>query len=99
MSSPPTPGSPLSPLYYLFTASRQAWALLDEAMDGSPLRAEEYATYGAVLDLQPVTPTELARHLSLPTTTALDAVPRDGRRRSRHTGFGTRGTSARTCWS
>jgi DNA-binding MarR family transcriptional regulator len=85
--------STLSPLYYVFAASQQAKVLLGEALAGAELGPEEYAVYSAARELGPVTPTELARHLGMPVTTALDMVramvrrqhvekvanPRDGR--------------------
>lgn len=75
-----TPDSTLSPLYYVFAASQQAKVLLGEALAGAALTPEEYAVYSAVRELGPVTPTELARHLGMPVTTALDAVRTMARR-------------------
>ena len=85
--------STLSPLYWVFAASQQAKQLLDDALDGAPLDAADYALYSAILDLEPVTPTALSRQLGMPVSTTLDAVrtlerrghiersrnPRDGR--------------------
>jgi DNA-binding MarR family transcriptional regulator len=61
-------------LYYVFAASQQAHTLLAEALVGAPLTAEEYAVYSALRELERATPTELARHLGMPVTTALDYV-------------------------
>jgi hypothetical protein len=41
----------LSPLFYLFTATQRAHALLDRAMAESPLRSEEYAAYSSLLPI------------------------------------------------
>ncbi len=85
--------STLSPLYWVFAASQQAKQLLGDALDGAPLDATDYALYSAILDLQPVTPTALAKRLGMPVSTVLDALrsldrrghiersrnPRDGR--------------------
>ena len=64
----------LSPLFYLFTASQRAHALLDRAMADSPLRSDEYAAYSVILEVGPITPTDFARSMGLPLTTALDHI-------------------------
>jgi DNA-binding MarR family transcriptional regulator len=64
----------LSPLFYLFTASQRAHALLDRAMAESPLRSDEYAAYSVILEVGPITPTDFARSMGLPLTTALDHI-------------------------
>jgi DNA-binding MarR family transcriptional regulator len=64
----------LSPLFYLFTATQRAHALLARAMADSPLRSDEYAAYSVILEVGPITPTDFARSMGLPLTTALDHI-------------------------
>jgi DNA-binding MarR family transcriptional regulator len=66
--------STLSPLFYVFAASQQAGTLVGMALQGAPLQPAEYAMYSALRELEPVSPTELARHLGMPVTTALDGI-------------------------
>jgi DNA-binding MarR family transcriptional regulator len=66
--------STLSPLFYVFAASQQAGTLVGMALRGAPLQPAEYAMYSALRELEPVSPTELARHLGMPVTTALDGI-------------------------
>jgi DNA-binding MarR family transcriptional regulator len=68
------PDAGLSPLFYLFTANQRAVALLHRAMAGSPLRSDEYAAYSVIREVGRVTPTDFARSLGLPLTTALDHI-------------------------
>lgn len=70
----PSDESFLSPLFHLSTANRRAHALLERAMAGSPLRSEEYAAYSVIFEVGRLTPTEFARTLGLPLTTALDLL-------------------------
>lgn len=70
----PADDSSLSPLFHLFTVNQRAHALLDRAMAGSPLRSEEYAAYSVIFEVGQVTPTEFARTMGLPLTTALDLL-------------------------
>jgi DNA-binding MarR family transcriptional regulator len=72
--------STLSPLFYVFAASQQAGMLLEVAFEDAPLHPEEYAMYSALREMEPVSPTELARHLGMPVTTALDGVRAMARR-------------------
>jgi DNA-binding MarR family transcriptional regulator len=69
-----TKQSLLSPLFYLFTANQRAHALLNRAMQDSPLTSEEYAAYSAIFEVDRITPTDFARTMGLPLTTALDHV-------------------------
>ena len=64
----------LSPLFYLFTANQRARALLEKAMRDSPLSSEEYAAYSVIFEVDSITPTDFARSMGLPLTTALDHV-------------------------
>jgi DNA-binding MarR family transcriptional regulator len=69
--------STLSLLYDLFVANQRVRALLADAMEGTGLRADEYAVYSAVYDLGPLPPSALARALGMPPTTVthyLDAM-------------------------
>ena len=66
--------STLSPLFYVFAASQQAGTLVGMALRGAPLQPAEYAMYSALRELEPASPTELARHLGMPVTTALDGI-------------------------
>ena len=68
------PTSDLSVLFDLFAAGQRLKRLLAVAMEGSPLRPEEYAAYSVVFDRGPLTPTEMAGLLGMPVTTALDHV-------------------------
>ena len=76
VASVPTrhPSSDLSVLFDLFAAGQRLRRLLAVAMEGSPLRPEEYAIYSVVFDRGPLTPTEMAGLLGIPVTTALDHV-------------------------
>ena len=64
----------LSPLFYLFTATQRAHALLDRAMAESPLRSDEYAAYSVIFEVGSITPSDFARNMGLPLTTALDHI-------------------------
>jgi DNA-binding MarR family transcriptional regulator len=56
-------------LFDLFAASQQVKSLLAAAMDGSGLRADDYAVYSALVEFGPLTPTELGRVVGMPPTT------------------------------
>lgn len=43
-------------------------------MQDSPLSAEEYAAYSVIFEVDRITPTDFARSMGLPLTTALDHV-------------------------
>ena len=49
-------------------------------MQDSPLSAEEYAAYSVIFEVDHITPTDFARSLGLPLTTALDRVRAMSRR-------------------
>lgn len=66
-------------LFDLWLASRAATAVLDEALAGSGLTADEFAVY-SVLSSAPLTPTELAHWMSAPATTVSSVVRRFERR-------------------
>lgn len=85
--------STLSVLFDLFVANQRVRALLETAMHGAGMRADEYAVHSAIFELGPLSPTALSRALGMPPTTLthyLDAMraaghlhqrpnPRDGR--------------------
>jgi DNA-binding MarR family transcriptional regulator len=48
--------------------------LLAEAMEGSPLRPEDYAVYSLLFEIGPVSATRLAHETGAPLTTTLDLV-------------------------
>lgn len=48
--------------------------LLAEAMEGSPLRPEDYAVYSLLFEIGPVSATRLAQESGTPLTTTLDLV-------------------------
>jgi DNA-binding MarR family transcriptional regulator len=84
-----------SVLFDLFAAGQRVRTLLATAMDGSGLTPDEYAVYSALLEFEPLSPTEMAHVVGMPTTTMSHYVremrerghveeqqnPRDGRSR------------------
>lgn len=56
-------------LFDLFAASQQVRSLLASAMDGSGLRPDEYAVYSALLEFEPMSPTDIAASVGMPPTT------------------------------
>jgi DNA-binding MarR family transcriptional regulator len=66
--------STASLLFDVFVASQAVGALVDDALEGSPLDATGYAVCSAVFDEEALTPTTLARRLGMPLTTAIDHV-------------------------
>jgi DNA-binding MarR family transcriptional regulator len=84
-----------SVLFDLFAASQRVRTLLVAAMDGSGLTPDEYAVYSALLEFEPLSPTEMAQVVGMPPTTMSHYVremrerahveeepnPRDGRSR------------------
>lgn len=84
-----------SVLFDLFAASQRVRTLLATAMDGSGLTPDEYAVYSALLEFEPLSPTEMAQVVGMPPTTMSHYVremrerehveeqpnPRDGRSR------------------
>ncbi|MEQ1872530.1 MAG: hypothetical protein ABL953_02290 [Ilumatobacteraceae bacterium] len=69
-----TKDSFLSPLFHLFTANQRAHALLTRAMQDSPLTSVEYGAYSVIFEVDRITPSDFARTMGLPLTTALDHV-------------------------
>jgi DNA-binding MarR family transcriptional regulator len=57
-----------------------ARALVDDALAGSPMSADEFALYGLVVDLGPLTAADLARATGLPSTTLSGILARCERR-------------------
>jgi DNA-binding MarR family transcriptional regulator len=62
------PGSRLSVLFELHSASRAVGELVRAAMADSPLTPEDYAIYSVLFDEGPHAPTELARRVGMPPT-------------------------------
>lgn len=57
-----------------------ARALVDDALAGSPMSADEFALYGLVVDLGPLTAADLTRATGLPSTTLSGILARCERR-------------------
>jgi DNA-binding MarR family transcriptional regulator len=84
-----------SVLFDLFAASQRVRSLLAAAMEGCGMRADEYAVYSALVEFEPLPPTEMAHVVGMPPTTMSHYVremrerghveeepnPRDGRSR------------------
>lgn len=84
-----------SVLFDLFAAGQRVRSLLAAAMEGCGLRPDEYAAYSALVEFEPLSPSELASVLGMPPTTVSHYVrdmrerehlvelpnPRDGRSR------------------
>lgn len=82
-----------SVFFELFALTQAARQLLLTTMADGPLSPEEYAVYSAVFEAESLTPTAVARQLSMPLTTVMERVrvmeerghvrrvpnPRDGR--------------------
>jgi DNA-binding MarR family transcriptional regulator len=60
--------------------STMATAAVEEALAGSPMSADEFAIYGLIVDLAPVTAADLARATGLPPTTLSGILARCERR-------------------
>jgi DNA-binding MarR family transcriptional regulator len=56
-------------LFELFATGQRVRELLGAAMDGAPLRPDEYAVYSVLVDHGPSAPTALARAVGMPATT------------------------------
>jgi DNA-binding MarR family transcriptional regulator len=64
----------ISVLFDVFTVGNRVRALLGQAMAGSGLRPDEYGVYSAVLQVGPLTISELAQVMGMPLTTVSDYV-------------------------
>jgi DNA-binding MarR family transcriptional regulator len=88
--------SPKNILVDVWLASTLAQRLVDDLLAGEPLSSDEFALYGLIVDLGPVTASELARWTGMPMTTLstlvrrcvargeLTRVPNPSDRRSAH---------------
>jgi DNA-binding MarR family transcriptional regulator len=56
-------------LFDLFAATQRVRSLLASAMHGAGLKPDEYAVYSALVEFQPLTPTEIAGVVGMPPTT------------------------------
>jgi DNA-binding MarR family transcriptional regulator len=64
----------ISVLFDVFTVGNRVRALLGQAMAGCGLRPDEYGVYSAVLQVGPLTISELAQVMGMPLTTVSDYV-------------------------
>ncbi len=69
---PPEHG--ISVLYDCFLLIQQLRPVLGRALDGAPLRGDEYAVYSLLAEQGPLSPTVLARRTGMPATTVSDHV-------------------------
>lgn len=68
------PEHQISVLYDCFLLNQRLRPVVARAVDGTPLRAEEYAVYSLLAEQGPLPPTVLARRTALPATTVSDHV-------------------------
>jgi len=68
--------SPKNLLVDVWLASTLAERLVDDLLAGEPLSSDEFALYGLIADLGPVTTSELARWTGMPVTTLSTLVRR-----------------------
>lgn len=68
--------SPKNLLVDLWMATTLAERLVDDLLADTPLSTDEFALYGLVVDLGPVTATELARWTGMPLTTLSTLIRR-----------------------
>ena len=82
------PGRDISLLFDLFVVNQRVKRLVNEALAGVSLRADEYAVYSLLWEQSPLTATEMARRMAMPLTTVLDYIAamdkRGHLRRERH---------------
>lgn len=71
-SRPPVKGTSL--LFDVFVLAQAVHEMLSTAMADSPLTPEEYAVYSHLIEVQPCSPTALARDLRVPAATVTDWV-------------------------
>ena len=64
----------VSVLYDCFLLGQALRPVLARALDGTPLRGEEYAVYSLLAEQGPLSPTTLARRTAMPATTVSDHV-------------------------
>ena len=69
---PPEHG--ISVLYDCFLLIQRLRPVLARALDGAPLRGDEYAVYSLLAEQGPLSPTVLARRTGMPATTVSDHV-------------------------
>jgi DNA-binding MarR family transcriptional regulator len=67
-------------LFDVWLVSRAATALIDDAVRGSGIDADEFAIYSVLASTQGMTPTELAHWMAAPATTVSSYVKRFERR-------------------
>lgn len=69
------PEAPLL-LYAVWTAAHAVGGLLDRALQGSGLNADEFGFYSAVYENRPVTPAKIAEKVGMPATTVSSFLKR-----------------------
>jgi DNA-binding MarR family transcriptional regulator len=70
----PDPERDTSLLFDVFVLGQRAKALATEAMRDAGMSGEQYATSSVVFERGPITLTDLAAALGMPTTTVADAI-------------------------
>jgi len=82
------PEPEISLLFEVFVAGQRLRRVMESALQGAPLRPEEYAIYSLLFECGPLTASQMARFTGLPLTTVLDHLramsERGHLRRSRH---------------
>jgi DNA-binding MarR family transcriptional regulator len=68
------PARQISLLFDVFVVNQRLRSLLSRALADSGLRADEYAVYSLLLELGPLTPTDMATDMAMPLTTVLDYI-------------------------
>ena len=75
-NSPVKDAGPSNVLFDTWLTARAAIALLDRALDGTGLDAEDFAVYSVLRQAGEISPGELARWMSAPATTVSSHVKR-----------------------
>ncbi|MGD0273247.1 MAG: MarR family winged helix-turn-helix transcriptional regulator [Gaiellaceae bacterium] len=65
-----------SVLFGVWSVAHSVTELLDKALNGSGLNADEFGFYSALYDGQPITPNEISEHLGMPATTVSSYLSR-----------------------
>ena len=78
--APEVPEGLSNVLFDIWLVSRAATSLIDDALQGSGLDADEFAIYSILASTSGMTPTELSRWMAAPPTTVSSYVKRFERR-------------------
>ena len=65
-----------SVLFGVWSVAHSVGELLNQALAGSGLNADEFGFYSALYDGQPITPNEISEHLGMPATTVSSFLSR-----------------------